>query len=573
MSTKLISTASLLALSLLLCSACYASSSSSNDEARSALTENTIKLSTDFSDANNKVGAVYDFFDVAVRTQNASVNSFPADFGQTPQLNAVRMLGGWASKDIAADAYKWNGSQYVYDFAVVTNRIDGWLDAGWEIFQIVLDNPPWAFQRGFEFVDEPDGKHYLKKDANGVYGNGLPPDDPIAWHQFIQSLTTHLIKTYGKDKVVKWRFRVGSEIDTRPQHWAGTRQEFFEHYKNTVEAVHSVLPQAQIGAHFREASFKGRYIDYSGNTEDAYAPHFIAWAKAHKVHYDFVAISYYPHITNPNELDMQLVYQHDIAPIQQHPDWDPKASFEIHEFKLISKMERAGFISVNTSHGSAFFAMLSKLMLENNIKEVFQWGTGHNGDYVPEALTQRALLTMIGNALFTNTVVGTSQTAGNRVDGIFTQNVTKSDYDILLFNFNNRDLTNQNPEKTLLSMQVAEARGTAFRYRIGSIDNNNNSEQLFISSFPKARIPIEKGGWWNSKVNTTASNAKALNAEGQKVYLANKRKYNESNSIIWGDWLIGETSEGNSASSLIEITTDIPSFAVQKVEVRFGPDA
>ncbi|MDO6693308.1 hypothetical protein Q4574_08430 [Aliiglaciecola sp. 3_MG-2023] len=532
---------------------------------------NALILKADFTDTSNKIGPINDFFDVAVRTDKASPHSKPANLGQTPQVNTVRILGGWASKDIEGDAYKWDGEKFVYDFHKVTNRIDRWLNNGWEIFQIVLDNPPWAFQRGMKFVEEPNGTDYLLKDANSVYGNGLPPNDSVAWHNFIGHLLQHLVKKYGKETVSKWRFRVGSEIDTRPQHWVGTRTQFFEHYRNTVSAVRSVLPNASVGAHFRESSFQSRYVDYTGNTEDAYAPHFIAWAKANNVPYDFVAISYYPHIHKEHELDMQRVYKYDFAPIAQHPDWNTNASLEIHEFKLISKMQRAGFVSVSTSHSSSFFAMLAKFMLNHNIKEIFQWGTGHDGRYAPEVLTQFALLPMVGNQLYRNSVHGQPSIEGNLVDGIFSKRPDSKAYDILLYNFNRHNLAHELPEINVIDLDVSHPVSTPYQFRIGTIDKRNNAEEMFIAAYPKARIPIEEGGWWNERFHPTASGSIGLNAEGKQVYLNYKHKYQESNMIIWGDWQTGKTSSGNNKVSRIQIESEIGSFSVQKIEIRVLP--
>lgn len=536
-----------------------------------SLSPSGITLKADFSDEKNKVGPIYDFFDVAVRTDKASPNSKPADFGQKPQVNTVRMLGGWVSKDVNGDAYKWDGKNFIYDFDKVTSRIDNWINNGWSIFQIVLDNPPWAFQRGLKFVEKPNGIDYLQKDANSVYGNGLPPNDPKAWHKFIADLSKHLVKKYGENTVSSWRFRIGSEIDTRPQHWVGTRQQFFDHYQNTVNALRSVLPDAKVGAHFREASFKGRYVDYTGNTEDAYAPHFISWAKANSIPYDFVAISYYPHIHKPNELDMQHVYEHDIAPIQQHPDWDSAASLEIHEFKLISEMQRAGFVSVSTSHGSSFFAMLAKLMLTKNIKEIFQWGTGKDGNYSPEALTQYALLPMIGNDLYDNTVSGLPLIDGNHIDGIFSKKPNSNEYDLLLFNFNKHSSAHKPPEKVHIDIKIPKLNKIRYQYRIGRINRRNNAEEMFIAAYPKARIPITDGGWWDSSVHPTASGAKGLNPEGMKVYLTNKHTYHESNMLDWSDWQSSEYLSEHDENGSIHIISEINSFAVQKIEIRPVP--
>ncbi|WP_371193787.1 hypothetical protein [Glaciecola sp. SC05] len=528
---------------------------------------NHVTLSVDFSKSANATGEVFDFFDVSVRTQNASVNSIPAKFDRRAKVNTVRMLGGFFNKDLQADTYKWDGENYVYDFKQATNRIDAWLGNDWDIFQIVLDNPPWAFQRGMVFVDEANGKDYLSKDARGVYGNVLPPNDPVAWRMYISAFIQHLVNTYGEEMVRSWRFRVGSEIDTRPQHWAATRQEFFDHYKNTVEAVHAVLPEAKVGTQFREASFKGRYVDYTGNTEDAYAPHFVEWAKANDVHYDFIAISYYPHIHKPQELDMALVYAHDMAPVQRHPDWSPEASFEIHEFKLISKMQRGGFVSVATSHSSSFFAMMAKMVLENGIAEVFQWGNVRKGEYIAEAMTQLALHSMVGNHLFVNQRTGEPKIANNRVDGIFTQKPDKQGFDMLLFNFNATDLSYQAPESIRLVLNVDFAEGTAFNYRLANIDASNNHNDLFYADFSEQLISQSKGGWLVDDIHATSSPNKRLSNAGQIAFTQAKQSYIKNNRLLWSDWQSLKVSTNGSGQSQIVIESTLASFGVQRIEV------
>ena len=299
----------------------------------------------------------------------------------------------------------------------------------------------------------------------------------------------------------------------------------------------------------------------------------MTWAKANNIHYDFIAISYYPHITKPHELDMNEVYKHDIAPIQQHPDWNANASLEIHEFRLISKMLRAGFVSVSTPHASSFFAMLSKMILENNIKEIFQWGTGRNGSYIPELLTQNALYPMVGNHLFTNHVSGQPAILGNRIDGIFTQQANQSAYDILLFNFNATNNDYQASEKTQLSLTINAPAGTAFRYRIGNIDSNNNSTQMFLNDYPKANQLMANGGWRKPNVHNTASISTALNDVGNQVYLKNQNKYKISKEkmILWGEWQQGYTTGNDKKTSEITLISELPSFAVQKLEINVLP--
>ncbi|MBU2883535.1 hypothetical protein KO525_10030 [Psychrosphaera sp. B3R10] len=528
-------------------------------------------LSADYTVDSTINSQVYDFFDVAVRTHKGSPNSVPATFGRRPKVNTVRMLGGWASKNTEADTYKWDGSKYVYDFTQATKRIDKWLDKDWDIFQIVLDNPPWAFQNGLTLVDKPDGIHYLKKDANAVYGNSLPPNDSDAWARYIKAFMEHLVEHYGRDVVLSWRFRVGSEIDTRPQHWSATREEFFAHYQNTVKAVHAVLPNAKIGTHFREASFKGRYVDYTGNKEDSYARHFVSWAKAHDVHYDFIAISYYPHITKPHEMDMEYVYQHDIAPITTHPDWNEKANFEIHEFKFIIKMKRGGFESVQTSHSASFFAMFAKMMLTHNIRDVYQWGNATGGHYAPEALTQLALYSMLGNQIFDNQVsdIRPSNDDSNIIDGIFTKSTKGQDYDVLIYNFNRKDFTYRQPENVDVRLKINTPSKASFKYRIGSIDQSNIAHQKFYQEFPLSLVDESQGGWRKAGVHITASPMSLLNEQGVKVYLDNRHKYAKSQDLKWTEWQDHNIVVEPNGETWVILPTQLPSFAVQKIEVRF----
>ncbi len=527
-----------------------------------------VTLVSDFTDNHAQIGEVYDFFDVAVRTERGSPKSIPATFGRRPKVNTVRLLGGWFNQDLSGDTYLWDGEQYIYNFEAAFAKLDSWLKGDWDIFQIVLDNPPWAFQRGYKFVEEPDGEHYLLKDKVGVYGNGLPPNDATAWNNYIRAFITELVERYGKERVLKWRFRVGSEIDTRPQHWAATREEFFDHYRNTVAAIKTVLPSAKVGAHFREASHKSRYIDYTGKKEDAYAPHFVSWAKENNVPYDFLAISYYPHITHPHEMDMEKVYANQIAPILEHADYNPEASLEIHEYKFIVKMKRAGFVSVATSHNSAFFAMLGKMMLSHNIKEVFQWGNVQEGSYSPEAMTQLALFSMVGNTLYENTSSVSKTLKGNTVNGIFTKREADEGIDVLTFSFNNENMEALEPELLQIHVRVDKPAGTQFQYRMAQIDSETNIEQQFFNDFPKAMIIESEGGWRKADAHPTASVRDALNQTGQDTFRVHREKYGKVTSLKWSGWIEGNTEE-NTEASTVSIEASIPSFSVQKYEVRW----
>jgi hypothetical protein len=435
----------------------------------------------------------------------------------------------------------------------------------------VLDNPPWAFQHDLVFVDQPDGVHFLESSRNGVYGNVLPPHDPRAWSEFIQTLMHKLVETYGREQVLSWRFRVGSEIDTRPQHWAGTMAQFFAHYKNTIEAVHAVLPTARVGTHFREASYKGKYVDYTGKTEDAYGPHFVAWAKQNQIPYDFLAISFYPNIKQLQDLDMAEVYRHEIAPIKDHPDWNAAASFEIHEYKFISQMLRANFVGVSSTHGAAYFAMLAKMALENEVMEIFQWGSNFRGLYSPDAMAQILLQSMVGNIAYRNTRLGAPRNEDTTIDGILSARSAGDGFDAIVFSFTPTTSNYQPAETIQLSMQVPLPPSTAYTYRVARLNRDTIGINRFYLDHPQTDLPVEAGGWRIPEVHITASPDQALSPAGVARFVQTAPDYVKYNNLIWSDWQAGQTEGNSNSSSLIVIAGEISSFAVQKYEIRLQP--
>jgi len=533
--------------------------------------QSVVEIQSDLTDLSQALSPIRNFWSVNARTEQASLSSNPAHAVGKPKVSTVRMLGGWRNQNLNGDAYKWNGTTYVYDWQVLTDRIDGWINSGWDIFQIVLDNPPWAFQRDLTFVAEPDGVHYLESSRNGVYGNVLPPNDPQAWSDFIEALMHKLVATYGRETVQQWRFRVGSEIDTRPQHWAGTMAEFFDHYKDTIDAVHAVLPTALVGTHFREASYRGKYVDYLGKTENAYGPDFVAWAKQNDVSYDFLAISFYPNINQAADGDMAEVYAHEIAPIKDHPDWNPAASFEIHEYKFISKMLRANFVGVATTHGAAYFASLAKMAVANDIREIFQWGAHHEGLFSPDAMTQQILQSMVGTTAYRNTLRGAPSNENTHIDSIISARPTGDGFDALVFSYNPQSPAYETAESIRLRLTVPLPAGTKFTYRITRLDRETHGINRFFLDHPKTDIPVAEGGWRIPDRHISAPPAQALAEEGVEVFVQSAKNYPKYNELNWSDWKAGYTKHGDDQQSQISITGEIPSFAVHKYEIRFTP--
>ena len=103
------------------------------------------------------------------------INGFrrPENIDQA-SLCLVRPLGGVAtngSPDLDRDTYKWDGDKFITDFAPLKKQIDNVLNAGLDVYQIVLDNPSWDFQR--DANGNLPGGTYLGE----TYGNAEPPTD------------------------------------------------------------------------------------------------------------------------------------------------------------------------------------------------------------------------------------------------------------------------------------------------------------------------------------------------------------------------------------------------------------
>lgn len=370
-----------------------------------------VSLQCDFSNAETRGAPMRYHWEVSNRI--SPMHRFNMPVGENPYINIVRPLGGKSrdgEKLLDEDTCKWDGAGYVYDWAPLKTQIDTVLTKA-RIFQLMIDNVPWAFQRGLDF----QGGNEVE-----TYGNAWPPNDPSAWSLYIQAMLKELVKTYGLEQVEQWRFCIGREIGTGG-HWRGSKLEFFEHYARTVNAIHSVLPDAKVGAHFLWAS-----------ATNSFGPDFVQWCRQNTVHYDFVGVSYYPFYHKMDRVDIEHVYQVDFAPIKELPEWNPDATLEIHEFALIKSLSKKGnsFDSAPGGHQESFTVMLGKMMFDHDITHVFRWGSG------ADKLAEQAFLDLKGNVYCTGSKQGEPLVSGNMIDGVFAWDTKSNLFNILVYNYN-----------------------------------------------------------------------------------------------------------------------------------------
>lgn len=411
-----------------------------------------IALESDYSIASNMRATMRYHWDIFNRISPDGGLSVPA--GGNTGVCVVRPLGGKATngrKDLAEDTYKWNGTGYYYDWAPLKKQINSVL-AETRLFQLMIDNAPWAFQRGVDRNGFPE---------IDTYGNAWPPNDPKAWTGYIQAMLEELVRTYGRQEVGKWRFCIGREIGTGG-HWRAGQAAFFEHYKLTEKAIRLVLPDAKVGAHFLWAS-----------APNSYGPAFVKWCKANESRYDFIGVSYYPFYDQINRVDMARVYKNDFSPIKDQPDWNPSATLEIHEFALIKSINQAGngFDNASSVYQEPFAVMLAKMMHENGMVNVFRWGSGDSKSPALQSLAE-----MQESNYYTSSASGSARTAGSMVDAIFARDIARKQYDVIAYNYNaNPGALGQEPVDFRITLPAPA--GTNVKYRTASYPNATRTLQ------------------------------------------------------------------------------------------------
>lgn len=399
-------------------------------------------LTCDFTNSTNRLKTIQYHWN----TYNSisPINSFRLMSGPYERVNVVRPLGGkydrkTGMKLISEDTYKWDGEKYYYDWEPLKKIINNVINKT-ELYQLVLDNPSWAFQRGLNLEE---------KDSFDTYGNPWAPNDAVAWANYIKAMLHELIKTYGREKVGKWRYCIGREIGT-PGHWRSGETAFFEHYKNTEKVIREVLPEAQVGTHL-----------LWGSDRNSYGQKFIPWSKANGAKYDFLGISYYPKYTSIKSVSMDSVYKRDIAPLIELPEWNKKASFEIHEYALIEAMVNHQAIRAPVLHRNIFPLMMAKLLYEKNLGDVFVWS---DAPVYKKSLI--LLKNLKGHDYYSSKKEGIPQIKGSMIDAIFSKSDADNLYEITAYHYNaNPDVIGKDSLKLVATLPITAKKG--IKYRVG----------------------------------------------------------------------------------------------------------
>lgn len=420
----------------------------------SSMSFSQVILETDYTQTSNEKEDMQ--YHLSNYNRITPIDGFRKPGDPNAKLCIVRPLGGIfknGKAQLDTDTYRWNGQKFVTNFTTLKKQIDRVYSQGFGVYQIVLDNPSWAFQR------ESNGNLPGGSYKTSTYGNAQPPKDFNAWANYLKDVMSFLVATYGEEKMLEVQFGVGREIGTSG-HWTGSKDQFFRFYELSIEAIHSVLPGAKVGSHF-----------LWGSSNKSWGADFVKWCKTNDVHYDFVGVSYYPFYNRENRTNFDQVYKNDFGVIKDLDAWNKDAKLEIHEFALIKSISSAGnsYSEASKAHQNSFMVGLMKMFYEHDMHHVFLWGDGNN--YKPASNELKAL---VGDSYFKNTKSGTQKSNKNYVNAIFTSNKSRNKFSITAYNYNASPTSNVKEDLNFRA-SVGYPEGTKYRYRIANFNKSNGS--------------------------------------------------------------------------------------------------
>lgn len=118
-----------------------------------------------------------------------------------------------------------------------------------------------------------------KKTVFHYRGNVTPPKDYRQWAALIRKLASHWVQRYGVRGLRDWFFEVWNEPNLKT-FWTGTQKDYFQLYRNTVEAIKSVDSAMLVGG---PATAKNEWIE-----------EFLEFCQKNSLPLDFISTHQYP---------------------------------------------------------------------------------------------------------------------------------------------------------------------------------------------------------------------------------------------------------------------------------------
>jgi xylan 1,4-beta-xylosidase len=284
------------------------------------------------------------------------------------QVNCVRLLGGrHDGRNAWFKGVDENGNVKC-DFSGLIQYLRGIQDSGYTP-RIVLDNIPTAMSETGELAK---------------YGNTRPAKDLKVWHEYICQAVQAMVDAFGVETVSTWRIRVGTEPDLNPGHWQGTKEEYLRHYDCTVDAVCSVLPDAEIGpgnvlnpAHADRVNGAGQK-PWGLDIVDHCAKGTNTWTGEVGTRMCFLECSWYDQVGRPiDSLDVAIGRMRDrLGQYAQFAD----LPVSIAEFAILQDEHNRRLWSGDiTEWGASWYAAVADRVYDLDVQQVHEWAQSTAG--------------------------------------------------------------------------------------------------------------------------------------------------------------------------------------------------
>ena len=275
------------------------------------------------------------------------------------QVNAVYLLGGRYR-----DQNTWfqgiePGGGIRAEFTGMVAQLKGMQDAGF-VPWIVLDNVPYA-------MSNPPQEN--------AYGNTAPPQDEAVWGRYVEAEERAMLEAFGREKVAGWWFRVGTEPDLSPGHWAGTREQYLAHYDETVRALARVLPEARAGP--------GNILNPAGgefgtSTRRQWGLEIIDHAGANGTRMDWFSFSWYGRVGEPLS-----VFDDAVTAVRKRLARYPRLAglpLVVGEFAVLHDEHGHRLWAGDTTEWAAsFYAALARRVYTHGVLHVYEWAQTTGG--------------------------------------------------------------------------------------------------------------------------------------------------------------------------------------------------
>lgn len=424
----------------------------------------------------------------------------------SPFIREVILMTATGGRDTSEILHLGQESGLELDYSNLDQALDTVLSAGLHP-TLVLGNTPE------DLSDSPGEKGAF--DAN----IGAPVNYEL-YHEFIESLFSHLVNRYGRETVEDWNFRLMTEPDNTDW-WKAGRTEYQKLYDYTLAAARSVAPGIVIDV--------GNLMTPTGR--DAWTEHLSLWISGnsnpllpesvprHIRRFGFSCYARGQMGMDPRDLGLMAEEIRDAAPeLGDFP-------LSVDEGMILKDEEgKRLWLGDGSELGAAWNAAIVKQCLEHDIERYVQWGFEVDGVKSPSYNVMLMLERMLGGMEIEVRMGGMKPPSSSYLDAIAVRD-EKGDLRILVFHYR-PDRTGLGTQRVKIELKGLEGRYTLRHWRV---DYNHSNYFTTWLEDSKDVVRLDSGSGSGSIWDLAVTNV--LGKDGWVLWNTRKDAYMEIDDL------------------------------------------